>query len=255
MIGYFVNKIVWAFLSPLSFIFILTLVTLVAAFLRRKWAKWTGLAAVILLWLFSSPLGPAALGLPLESPYWPESKAEAYENADAILLLGGGICGEVSVYPDVNDAGDRVWHAARLFKAGKAPVVVTSGYGDKAAAVPLLIDLGVPAEAIRCENESLNTRQNMINTMKMIGEASGKASPKVLVVTSAWHMRRSMLNAKQVGLDAIPAPSDYQANYGWRHDSVGMRNWFLPEGDNMRYSCQFAKEWVGILERIVVGGL
>ena len=97
---------------------------------------------------------------------WTAVKAEEAPEADAIVLLGGGMGSNTNVYPnaemysDMWSGADRVWHAARLWKAGKAPIVIPTGCGEKESAVPLLRDLGVPDEAMRVGDKARNTEEN-----------------------------------------------------------------------------------------------
>jgi len=76
--------------------------------------------------------------------------------------------------------------------------------------VPFLVDLGVPREAIRAEAASRNTEENA----KFVAELlKGRERPKVLLVTSAWHMRRALLMYRRYAPDLVivPAPSDYES--------------------------------------------
>ena len=105
------------------------------------------------------------IGVALERE-WTAVKAEDAPKADAIVLLGGGMGSNTNVYPNAEmysemwSGADRVWHAARLWKAGKAPIVIPTGCGEKESAVPLLRDLGVPDEAILVEDKARNTEEN-----------------------------------------------------------------------------------------------
>jgi len=87
------------------------------------------------------------------------------------VMLGGGIeparRGR-SALPDLRNAADRVWHAARLYHAGKAPLLVLSGGSDTGtyatseamAMQQLLLQMGVPEAAMLLEEASRNTQQN-----------------------------------------------------------------------------------------------
>ena len=119
---------------------------------------------------------------------WPIVKAEEAPKADAIVLLGGGMGSNKNVYPyaEMWGGADRVWHAARLYKAGKAPIVIPTGCGERDSAVPLLRDLGVPESAIMVEDAARNTEENARFVERMLkmshaeaqrrGEGEGKNS-------------------------------------------------------------------------------
>ena len=251
---YLLNKIVWFFCNPLTLFLACAAVGLVLAARRRKIGLWLASAGIAALWFFSTPLCFVMLGLPLERPYLGMQKVESLPNADAIVVLGGGISKADSLeYPDMNESADRVWHAARLWKAGKAPIVVVSGSNDLASTVPLLLDFGVPREAIAVDDESRNTYENSRFTERLLLErmksADGKpAAPSVLLVTSAWHMTRASGNFSKTSLRVVPAPCDFtvhnilESDFHWWH-------WPTPNTDTIARTAGMAKEWLGKLAR------
>lgn len=101
---------------------------------------------------------------------------------------------------------DRVWHAVRLWKAGKAPVVIPTGVGVDKAELVLLQDFGVPKSAILLENEARNTHENARLVARMLAE---RKMGRVLLVTSAVHMRRAELCFRQAGVMVVPCATDY----------------------------------------------
>ncbi|RME59680.1 YdcF family protein [Candidatus Parcubacteria bacterium] len=66
---------------------------------------------------------------------------------------------------------------------------------------------GVPANAIIKGSGSRNTHKNALECKELMQE---KGMHKVLLVTSAWHMRRALATFLSVGIAAIPAPTDYE---------------------------------------------
>ena len=213
---YLLNKIVGGLLNPL--VVGLMMVVVGGLCLWRNWRK-AGfgllIVAVAWLWLWSTPMTYRWMGGALESE-WPVVKAEDAPTADAIVLLGGGMGSNTNVYPyaEMWNGADRVWHAARLYKAGKAPIVIPTGAGEKESSVPLLLDLGVPEGAIRVESEARNTEENAKFVEKILEPRNSQNTRKrVLLVTSAWHMRRSVLMYRKYApsLEIIPAAADYEA--------------------------------------------
>ena len=220
---YVVNKILGGLLSPLGMEFVFLLVGL-AMYARggrlRSLAPW--MAALSIGWLyFWSTTDFLRYSLEREFPI---VTAEESPSADAIVLLGGGIGANTNRYPyaEMSAACDRVWHAARLYKAGKAPVVIPSGTGEDFASIELLRDLGVPRRAILAESEARNTEENARFVEKAVlgarRAAGANGRPRVLVVTSAWHMRRSLLMFRKYApsLELVPAATDYEATVGKR---------------------------------------
>lgn len=148
---------------------------------------------------------------------FPPMRVEAMPTADAIVDLGGGMGANTNVYPyaEMSAGADRAWHAARLWKAGKAPIVIPSGKGCANADAELLRDLGIPREAIVVENEARNTEENAKFVQRLLNEqvkVKGEGRKRILLVTSVWHMRRSLLMFEKYApeLEVIPAATDYE---------------------------------------------
>lgn len=217
---YCINKIVGFLVSPIGIaIFGGVIAFLCAKREHRRVAKWFGWLTVAWLWLWSTPMMYRWVGLGLERE-WPVVLAEDAPKADAIVILGGGMGANTNVYKyaEMWGGADRVWHAARLWKAGKAPIVIASGTGEREATIPLLRDFGVPEAAIVVEDKARNTEENakfvedILNRVEHVDRVEGRR-PKILLVTSAWHMRRSLLmfNKYAPRLEIIPAATDYEA--------------------------------------------
>ena len=219
---YLLNKIVGGLLNPLVIGMALAIVG--GLCLWRNWRK-TGfgllIGSVAWFWFWSMPITYHWLGGSLEGE-WPVVKAEDAPVADAIVLLGGGMGSNTNVYPyaEMWSAADRVWHAARLYKAGKAPIVIPSGVCERESTLPLLLDLGVPESAVVIEDKARNTEENAKFVERLLKErphteaqGHGEEENKVLLVTSAWHMRRSVLMYRRYApsLEIIPAAADYEA--------------------------------------------
>ncbi len=244
----FLSKVFSLLVFPLS----LGLFLLIAGLVLRRWRPRLGLAATLLgllvLWVPSTPACSAWLLGSLEAPYPPQT-AEAALPADAIVVLGGGLSAPAPAhpYPDLNDAADRVLHAARLYRAGKAPRIIVSGgalpwLGDGGPEAPamqaLLESWGVPPEAILVEPGSQNTHQNAVETAALLDR---EGLGPVLLVTSAFHMRRALATFRTAGVRAIPAPTDHTAL--GRAPSSLLR-WF-PDAEALARSTRAVKEYVG----------
>ena len=150
---------------------------------------------------------------------WPVVRAEDAPSADAVVLLGGSMGANTNAYPyaEMWTGADRVWHAACLYKAGKAPRFIASGNGDRVSTLPLLLDFGVPESAVVFEDESRNTEENarFVERLLTASDKSGTQLPtandqqptkKILLVTSAYHMRRAMLMYRKYAQNHPPVP-------------------------------------------------
>ena len=181
---------------------------------RRKLALGGVALAFVWFWFWGTPIVGKYMALHLEEPY-PVRLAEEMPEADAILVMGGGVFGMTNYpYANLSEGADRAWHAARLWKAGKAPIIIPSNVGAELGDVKLLVDLGVPREAVVLENRAVNTEENAKFIRQLLSERlRTKERPKVLLVTSALHMRRSvyMFEKYAPDIEVIPAATDYQA--------------------------------------------
>ncbi len=223
---YYLNKIVFGLMNPMSVGLLLLLAAVVFGWRRwRRTGLWFATAALVWFTFWGFGFTSPDFKKSLEEMY-PPQRAEDMPKADAIVVLGGGMSANTNtlVYAEMHLGADRVWHAARLWKAGKAPVVITSGEGEADASYPLLRDLGVPESAIVLENEARNTEENakyVAEWLKANGKPSDSpgAARRILLVTSAMHMRRAVLMferafAKICGegeapIEIVPAAADY----------------------------------------------
>jgi uncharacterized SAM-binding protein YcdF (DUF218 family) len=143
----------------------------------------------------------------------------------------------------LKDAADRVWHAARLFHAGKAPLLVMSGGSDVSKSTTseaevmrqFAMDLGVPIDAIVLEERSRNTRENAQFSAEML-KAQGVKS--ILLVTSALHMRRAVALFESQDLTVTPAATDHEAR-----SRFSAADW-LPDAGALEGSGRAMKEMV-----------
>lgn len=252
MNGFLLSKIATQLVYPLSLSLALSVVGLVwlARGRRRRAGICLG-ASFAILWVASTPVIGFALRESLEARYAPVSPEQA-QRASAIVLLGDAVAPGAPPrnWADLNESADRIVHAARLYRAGKAPLVVATGGGDaRSGAIQtpadttadLLVEWGVPRDAILLERESRTTYENAIYTRKLL-EARGIEGP-ILLVTSAAHMWRSMAVFESAGLRAIPAASDYGPG---RIDLRDPRVW-LPDAGALYGTNGAIKEYLGML--------
>ncbi len=224
------------------------------ALCRRRTAG--GLLTFGLLWLWgwSTPLGSGLVRSTLEAPFPPPS-IKALPAADAIVLLGGGLnlLSADRSHPDLKDSADRIWLAARLYQAGKAPLIIATGgyrwprhlqgksnFRSEAEAMGVLLTaFGVPQAAILEERRSRTTRENAVLTTEL---AAARDIRQVLLVTSAWHMPRALAAFRRAGLAVIPAGTDYG-----RPDSTPPVFLLLPSANHLAQSSQMLREHLGLL--------
>ena len=195
--------------------------------------------------VFCLPCLSTALGTHLEGKYPPQALKDI-PSADAIIVLGGGV-GAVRgsvLYPECYPGADRVVMAVRLYRAGKAPLIIPTGEGAPLAEKPLLETLSVPASAILCEDAARDTAENASKTFSLLRERGCK---KALVITSAWHLPRSMMLFQAPDIEFIPVGCDYEATLTREEAPVAPLWQKLPSMQAAMQTCVYLKEWLGIL--------
>ncbi len=148
------------------------------------------------------------------------------EPFDVVVLLGGSTSETPADGLQVRDSGDRVVLAARMYQRGLIKQIYCTGSrieGLSASrrdaaeqAKGLLVDLGVPPEAIR-RSGGRNTTEELQFIAKAVGGTS------VGLLTSAWHLPRAMRIAQEVDLRARPLPSDFLSDPSPMSWPVGKR--------------------------------
>jgi uncharacterized SAM-binding protein YcdF (DUF218 family) len=253
----FLSKFLPLFVYPLGLAFILLLLALI---LRRKPRLQTIvlIAAVLILLVSSNRWVSFSLARSLEWRYLP---LNPIPQAEVIVVLGGGT--ESAQFPrpavEVNAAGDRVLYAARLYKEGKAQKILLSGGNitwlggrsmtpaDEMADILALI--GIPEEDIWLQPDSQNTYEDALYSSQILKE---KGASRVLLVTSAMHMPRSMALFEHQGVDAIAAPADFTVTEaGWENlvalDVQATLVNLLPNTSSLSLTTNVLKEYIGLL--------
>lgn len=254
--GYALAKVAGWALSPLVIALALWAVALWLGWRgRRRSGAVLGLAGFIGLWVVATPwmAHHLAQGLEQRFPAIPVARAPV---ADAILVLGGALGGaSPPVRPsfDLGSAADRIWHAAALFRAGKAQWVLVAGGNQsgqsglqlEAEAIrEMLLTLGVPDSAIRMEGVSRNTIENAQESRALVKAVGAK---RVILVTSAMHMPRALANVEKAlrneGVAVLPSSTDVEGLPDTLHP-VGR---WLPDAFALALSTRALKEYLALL--------
>lgn len=235
--------------SPLGICFLLILFALIMQLYRRfNYALILIISSFSWLYLWSTPLVSYHLDLVIESKY-PPIPLEEVPTANAIVVLGGALAppSKGFYYPNLYKTADRVWHASRLYRAGKAPLVVLSGGGDLSSALEseaksmsiFIQNLGVPSSALILEEKSRTTSQNASMTSDLL---KGRGFNHILLVTSAFHMDRAQRLFKNEGFIVEPIATDHEATI----KPVGPYS-YLPSAEALSGSTKSIKELFGRL--------
>lgn len=244
-------------LSPLGLWVVLSALAGLSLLGRGKLRIYALVFAQLQLFTFSLPwVADSLLGDLEDEALVMEANRPLPPNVDAIVVLGGGLEGRydgVRALPDLNDAGDRVWQGARLYKQGVAPRLVLSGGQFEAdprkeAEAPgmkmFMLDMGVPENALLIEDNSRTTFENALHTRELLG----KDSRNIALVTSAFHMGRSVLWFEKAGFTVYPVRTDIRV----LNESRAFWEW-LPKPQALDESTIAIKEYLGRLQLKVSG--
>ena len=255
---YYLNKIIGVMMSP-TVMGLVVLAVLVALRAKRR-SLWIVLG---LLWFWTSAIPGRILGLPLEREWLVDGEiptAAGFPTADAIVCLGGGMNAATNEVHGANmfPAADRAWMAARLWKQGKAPKVICTGTGCAASTRELLLDFGVPENAMAFIEEARNTEEEAKQIVRLFDSSDclieggvenqtirQSNNHQILLVTSAWHMRRAKLMFEKYAteIEIVPAPTDFEATIGF-DNGFDFRE-LLPNANSLLLNEAFLREWIG----------
>ncbi len=252
----FLSKLLPLFVYPLGLVCIFLLVAL---FLDFKRSKFTFIPILLALVLLLTTGNSRVSNYLLKSLEWQYLPSQELTTADAIVVLGGSTNSVAypRVLPDLNEHGDRLVYAAQLYQDGKAPLIVLSGgrinwFGNGESEAKdmsqILKLMGIPSEAIIQEGNSVNTHENAIFTQKILEEQGIK---KILLVTSAFHIPRALKIFQHLGINTIPAPTDFyvsqqefqEVDYSLESSILS----FIPNTKSLDRTTMVIKEYIGTI--------
>jgi uncharacterized SAM-binding protein YcdF (DUF218 family) len=243
---YFIRFLYSTFLFPPGIIIIALLGLCYYLYRRQRNVAMIVMVITAFVYLCTISLVSDRVLVSLEGKYHPPSDV----HGDVIIMLGGGATLDT---PNVHGLGhlsgfaaNRLLTCAQLYQVLHVPIIVSGGKvlettGSEAdIAKVILVGLGIPAEQIIIENQSLNTTENAKYSKELIARY-GFTQP--ILVTSAFHMERSVLQFNKVNVPVIPYPTDYQANMAVKFQPHQL--W--PSAGAMLDLSLALKEYLGIL--------
>jgi uncharacterized SAM-binding protein YcdF (DUF218 family) len=245
----YAEKVLSALATPLSFAIA---ALLIAAISGRRTPRALAVLAALLLLVCSSEGCSNLLIRALEEPYTGTGIGSA-SSAQAIVVLGGYLRIETRLprQIEIGSTADRLLGAAELYRAGKAPLILLSGGNnplfassaappEAVAASGILEEWGIPRSAILIEDRSQNTHENAEFSHRILAE---KGISRILLVTSASHMRRASGAFRQTGLTVIPFAVDFVTESG----APDLLFSLLPNANSLVGFGLAFKEWSGFL--------
>jgi uncharacterized SAM-binding protein YcdF (DUF218 family) len=249
------SKLLWSLASPEKVVLILLFAGTVFLWTsRQKLGRW--LISMSALMFFVLTLMPVSIFIlePLEERF--PTPRELPENINGIIVLGGS---EKSVItwtrgqPSLNEAAERLtafialarrYPLAQLICAGGTGSLSQQNYKSNETARKLFKQLGLTVDRIHFDSKARNTVESAVNSFNLVGQ---KAEGNWILITSAYHMPRSVGVFRKIGWDVIPYPVDYQTSGELEFD------WQTSIMENFLENSRGLHEWVGLIAYRMTG--
>jgi uncharacterized SAM-binding protein YcdF (DUF218 family) len=247
---FFISKLIWLIAQPLSIAFALSASAAILSLIG--WRKLGGsaalLAALVLFVTLYTSTGSIALQS-LEARY-PKPDSDP-ETLTCMIVLGGAFESEVTTARggiEFNQAADRFVEALRLaLKYPQSRILISGGdgsfsgiyEGEAQASERFFTAFGVDAGRMVKENRSRTTYENTVNTRELL-QAQGLGD--CLLITSAFHMPRSVALFEKAGIPVRPWPVDFRTS-----GQVSLRFDFTQPALNAQLTATAVREWMALI--------
>lgn len=216
-----VSKIGWYLVQPLVVVLLLIGAGLVFWLFKmpRSGTALVMIGFVATLVMSVTPLGVVMMSV-LENRF---PKPTLPERIAGIVVLGGSFDTKIARtrhVPELNEAADRITTAlvlarrfpeARVVFTGGSASMLEEDIAETDIAREILPDLGLDPARLELEDNARNTVENAVFSKAI---AKPKVGETWLLITSAYHMPRSVGCFRAAGFDVVPYPTDYQTPGG-----------------------------------------
>ena len=250
------SKLVWIFGQPLSLAFFGALFTLIAGLLRwRSLSALGAVGSVIILFVTLYTTSGNYLLQGLEERF-PKPGGDP-EDVKCMIVLGGAFENDVNTARhgiEFADGADRFIEALRLAqKYPQSRILVSGGdgslsgayEGDAAASKRFFPLFGIGTERLIEEMQSRTTYENAVNTREFLAQ---QGLSHCLLITSAFHMPRSVGLFRKLGIDIVPWPTDYRTT-----GNVTLGLDFTQPSLNAENLGAAIREWYGLVGYYLAG--
>lgn len=253
---FLLSKIAWLVLQPLSLAFallVIGIVTLALKFRSLALVLLSVSALVLFVTLFTTA---GAVALQRLENVFPKPGSDPDE-VDCMIVLGGAVEAEVTTGRggvELTQAADRFVEMIRLARLFPTARILVSGgdgslsgnyEGDAEVSARFLASMGADTSRLIREASSRTTQENVANT-QALAQALG-ASP-CLLITSAFHMPRSIGLFRAAGVDVIPWPADYRTS-----GTATLSLDFTQPTANSQLTATAIREWLGLVSYYALG--
>jgi uncharacterized SAM-binding protein YcdF (DUF218 family) len=214
---FILSKVLLFLLFPITWVFAIFILAIFSKNQRLK--QRLIIAGVVVFYIFSVPFLMDNFAKNLWD--YPPAKLDKKAKYSCAIILGGFSSEKADSTGMFNGASDRFIQGLKLHATGQAShILITSGNGaldpdgfsEGDWVYTQLKQFNLPDSSILIENKSRNTIENALFTKRLL--LAKHLAPPYLLVTSAFHMRRSMLIFKKAGLETVPYPCNYTAGFG-----------------------------------------
>jgi uncharacterized SAM-binding protein YcdF (DUF218 family) len=231
---FFLKKLITYFILPPGLLVIAFAV--LGILTKRKFAKLIAFSFALFVYLLSIEPIKDVLYKPLEEAYPVPSKPEG----DAIVILGGGAY-NTGILKE--DSTKRLLTGFVLHKQTDLPIILSGGASigvlpEAEVMKGLLLTLGVNKSKIHTDVNSRDTAENAQEVKKFCERLGCK---RVVLVTSAYHMRRAVLSFQKAGLEVVPYPTDFKRDMKYNLYSL------LPKMGVFADSYKALREYLGLV--------
>ncbi len=250
------SKLFWLLAQPLSLIFILLIVSFIfgASGFQRVYGFLSGLAVTLFFFTLFTSTGAVMLQ-GLENRIARPASLPA--DLSCIIILGGAFENEVTASRggiEFNQAADRFVEGLKLAQAYPAARLLVSGGdgsfsgrydGDAQSSAVFFSTFGIAPDRLIREDQSRTTFENATNTKQLL-EANGLSD--CALVTSAFHMPRSVGLFRKLGITVTPWPVDYRTS-----GKLALGLDFSQPSLNAQLTTTALREWAGLTTYYISG--
>ncbi len=231
---FFLKKLIAYFILPPGLLVIAFAV--LGILTKIKLAKLIAFSFALFVYLLSIEPIKDVLYKPLEEAYPVPSKPEG----DVIVILGGGAY-NTGILKE--DSTKRLLTGFVLHKQTDLPIILSGS--SSISALPeaeimkgLLLTLGVDKGKVYTDVNSRDTEENAQEVKKLCEKLGCR---RVILVTSAYHMRRAVLAFERAGLEVVPYPTDFKRDMKYNLYSL------LPKMGVFADSYKALREYLGLV--------
>jgi uncharacterized SAM-binding protein YcdF (DUF218 family) len=257
---YILSKTVYIVLMPLFWVLLLLLIGIIG---KKNWRRKAVFTAFLLLYILSNPYLSNKVTQSWEAE--PVLIADIKEKRYDVGIVLSGVMNNFRKPDDrfyIETGADRIMHTVLLYKEGIIKnILITGGYyklgtgkikNESEQIKNVMLLSGIPDSVITIEGMSRNTRENALFTAEILKKDFPQQ--KYLLITSAFHIPRSVACFEKVGIKADTFPVDF-LSYNSDEESSDISAYFIPTHKAFMTSSRIIHETVGYVVYKISGYL